>query len=330
MVYKAGKLKGELTTSEIRKLIRAHNVLVSIKIPKGASRDDIIAVLKKNKYKVDHEGGALVPLVEMKRRNKITMTKANEVLPKPKTKEERLEAKATRDKAKATKAKEVLEKESKIKATGVQQGAAIQRLISKKNAPKTKPVLTPIQPVSAAQQKLKKSSDDLKKKWQTFPFTDKQIKKLEKVVPKAKFLNIYKNRKGTPFGLAVDGIKYKFNKPLEDDTVSNSEEKSALKKTTVSESKEATYKIFLKLLKELTTKFDKLSKADGLKKYTTEGEIRRPFYQFMGDAIFRYRDNTETQFNNRTDKGKKTLLRLMNEALELIKAQPSAQPPKSI
>ena len=137
MVYKTGKLKGELTTTEIRKLIRAHNVLVSIKIPKGASRDDIIAVLKKNKYKVDHEGGALVPLVEMKRRNKITITKADAVLPKPKTKEERLEAKATKDKAKATKAKEVLEKESKIKATGVQQGAAIQRLISKKKAPKT-------------------------------------------------------------------------------------------------------------------------------------------------------------------------------------------------
>ena len=141
MVYKAGKLKGELTTAEIRKLIRAHNVLVSIKIPKGASRDDIIAVLKKNKYKVDHEGGALVPLVEMKRRNKITMTKADEVLPKPKTKEERLEAKATRDKAKATKAKEVLEKESKIKATGVQQGAAIQRLISKKKATEAKKVV---------------------------------------------------------------------------------------------------------------------------------------------------------------------------------------------
>lgn len=141
MVYKAGKLKGELTTAEIRKLIRAHNVLVSIKIPKGASRDDIIAVLKKNKYKVDHEGGALVPLVEMKRRNKITMTKADAVLPKPKTKEERLEAKATRDKAKATKAKEVLEKESKIKATGVQQGAAIQRLISKKKATEAKKVV---------------------------------------------------------------------------------------------------------------------------------------------------------------------------------------------
>ena len=214
MVYKTGKLKGELTSTEIRKLIRAHNVLVSIKIPKGASRDDIIAVLKDNKYKVDHVKQALVPLTGAGLT--VSLSTADKVLPKPKSKEERLKAKATRDKA-------VLEKEMKVKAIGVQQGAAIQRLIAKKKAVSEapKPVLTPIQPVSAAQQKLKKSSDDLKKKWRTLPFTDKQIKKLEEVVPKARYLNIYENRKGTPFGLAVDGIKYKFNKPLQDDTVSD-------------------------------------------------------------------------------------------------------------
>ncbi len=44
MPYKTGKMKGELTTPEIRKLIKAHNILTSIKIPKGATRDEIIKI----------------------------------------------------------------------------------------------------------------------------------------------------------------------------------------------------------------------------------------------------------------------------------------------
>ena len=39
MPYKSGKLKGELTGAELRKLIRAHNILSKITIPKGTDRD---------------------------------------------------------------------------------------------------------------------------------------------------------------------------------------------------------------------------------------------------------------------------------------------------
>jgi len=46
MPYKSVDLKGELTTPEIRKLIKAHNVLMSIKIPKGATRNDILKILE--------------------------------------------------------------------------------------------------------------------------------------------------------------------------------------------------------------------------------------------------------------------------------------------
>lgn len=125
MPYKTGDLKGELTTPEIRKLIKAHNILVSIKIPKGSKREDIIALIKKNGYEINHEKQALIPKVEMKRKPKVDMKKADKVLPKPKTKEE----KAASKKVSAEKKKE---KEDKIKAEGVKQGAAIQRVIAKR------------------------------------------------------------------------------------------------------------------------------------------------------------------------------------------------------
>ena len=54
MPYKSGKLKGELTTAEIRKLVRAHNILTSIKITKGSKRDENIKLLEKKGYEVEH------------------------------------------------------------------------------------------------------------------------------------------------------------------------------------------------------------------------------------------------------------------------------------
>ncbi len=132
MPYKTGKMKGELTTPEIRKLIKAHNVLVSIKIPKGAKREDIMNLVKKNGYMVDHEKQALIPKVQMKRRPKVDMKKVDKVLPKPKTKEEKAAAKKERDMKKK-------EKEDKIKAEGVKQGAALQRVISKRKKKEEKP-----------------------------------------------------------------------------------------------------------------------------------------------------------------------------------------------
>lgn len=127
MPYKSGKMKGELTTTEIRKLIRAHNVLVSIKIPKGSKREDIMAIVKKAGYMVDHEKQALRPVSKgkVKKLPVVDMKKATQVLPKPKTKEEKAVAKKSKDMKKK-------EKEDKIKAEGVKQGAAIQRVLAKK------------------------------------------------------------------------------------------------------------------------------------------------------------------------------------------------------
>tara|TARA_Y100001972_G_scaffold99754_1_gene123865 strand:- start:1913 stop:2638 length:726 start_codon:yes stop_codon:yes gene_type:complete len=119
MPYKTGKMKGELTTPEIRKLIKAHNVLVSIKIPKGSKREDIIKLVEKNGYKVDHEKQALVPKVEMKRRPKVDMKKAEKVLPKPKTAEEKAAAKKVRVKKQQDKETQAFKKrDAQVKALG--------------------------------------------------------------------------------------------------------------------------------------------------------------------------------------------------------------------
>ena len=113
MPYKTGKMKGELTTPEIRKLIKAHNVLVSIKIPKGATREEIIALVKKNGYEVNHEKQALVPRVEMKRRLTVDMKKVDKTLPKPKTAEEKATAKKLVKETEAVK-----KREAQVKAIG--------------------------------------------------------------------------------------------------------------------------------------------------------------------------------------------------------------------
>ena len=86
MPYKSGKFKGQLTNAEIKKLIRGHNKLVSIKIPTGANRETLLKLVASNGYKIDHEKQALVPKVQMQRKRTIPLKKAEELTkPKPLT-----------------------------------------------------------------------------------------------------------------------------------------------------------------------------------------------------------------------------------------------------
>ena len=105
MPYKSGKLKGELTTAEIRKLVRAHNIFTSIKIPKGSKRDDIIKLLDKNGYKVDHTKQSLIPRVEMQRKKTIGLKKAQELTKaKPLTEEQKKNRQQAKQKKEGQKA----------------------------------------------------------------------------------------------------------------------------------------------------------------------------------------------------------------------------------
>ena len=104
--YKAGTLKVEITTSEIRKLIRAHNKASSIKIPPKSSRENIVGILKKAGYVVNHEKAELrpVPNGKVQKLKVISQKTIAEELPKPKPLTE--EQKKQRQQAKQKKAGE--------------------------------------------------------------------------------------------------------------------------------------------------------------------------------------------------------------------------------
>jgi len=105
MPYKTGEFKGELTTTEIRKLIRAHNILTNIKIPKGANRNEIIKMVEKKGYMINHEKKSLDPKGGVRQgRPKVKLEKAKEITkPKPKTalqKQKAAESKAEKEEKK--------------------------------------------------------------------------------------------------------------------------------------------------------------------------------------------------------------------------------------
>ena len=97
---------GELTSTELRKLIRAHNILVSIKIPKGTDRDGLIALIKSKGYKVDHKKKAIIDSkADRPRRPQVTLEKAKELTkPKPVSEEEKKKRQQARQKKKGEKA----------------------------------------------------------------------------------------------------------------------------------------------------------------------------------------------------------------------------------
>ena len=93
MVYTKGKLKGQLTTAEIRKLISAHNKLSKITIPPKSNREDILKLLTVKGFSVNHEQQKLEQIrvekkdVDLEQAKEITKRKPRaKPVPKPKPK----------------------------------------------------------------------------------------------------------------------------------------------------------------------------------------------------------------------------------------------------
>tara|TARA_R110000772_G_scaffold94038_1_gene191721 strand:- start:47 stop:643 length:597 start_codon:yes stop_codon:yes gene_type:complete len=61
MPYVRGKLKGQLTAPELRRMIKLHNKMVGITIPTGSKRDDLIKIIESNGFKIDHAKQKLIP-----------------------------------------------------------------------------------------------------------------------------------------------------------------------------------------------------------------------------------------------------------------------------
>lgn len=122
--------KGELTSTEIRKLIRGHNKLVNIKVPAGLDRDGLIKFLKSKRFEVDHKNKRLIDKSPARGKSVSLETAKAITKPKPKTALQKQKA----EEAKASKA-EMKKKETRaIKKEAIKQ----QELISmKKDKEKT-------------------------------------------------------------------------------------------------------------------------------------------------------------------------------------------------
>jgi hypothetical protein len=118
-------LKGQLTTAEIRKLVRAHNKLSKITIPPKSSRDEILTIISKAGFRVNHEKQLLEQLKKMD----ISLEKAKDATkPVKKTEEQKQQAKAKKE----AKVKEQKTKEAEL----INKGAVIGKLVAKKQMSK--------------------------------------------------------------------------------------------------------------------------------------------------------------------------------------------------
>lgn len=74
--------KGELSSTELRKLIRAHNILSKITVPKGTDRLGLIKIIEDRRFKINHKLKRIEP--KPTRGNIITLKTAEEITkPKP-------------------------------------------------------------------------------------------------------------------------------------------------------------------------------------------------------------------------------------------------------
>lgn len=121
MAPKSKTPAGELTAPELRKLIRAHNILSKIVIPKGTDREGLIKLIEGKNYKVDHKDKVIRP--KQQRGKQITLKKAEE-LTKPKPVSEAVK------KQRAEKKKE--KEEEKKKDIKIAKKEAVQEFKQKK------------------------------------------------------------------------------------------------------------------------------------------------------------------------------------------------------
>tara|TARA_R110000803_G_scaffold11436_3_gene34129 strand:- start:1927 stop:2298 length:372 start_codon:yes stop_codon:yes gene_type:complete len=76
--------KSEITLAELKRLVRTHNVLSKIPIPKGIDRAGLIQVIEKNKFMVDLEAKTIKAKPRTRKvLGTIDLAKADRQLPKP-------------------------------------------------------------------------------------------------------------------------------------------------------------------------------------------------------------------------------------------------------
>ena len=162
MPYKTGKLKGELTLLELKKLVKAHNKLQSIQVPSGINRDDMIKLINSNGFDINHKQEKIIPRTRPRRQD-VSLVRAKKILEKPKqTAIQKQKADEKKDKILETKKKKERENKKQI----IDEQKQIQKKKdAKKPVEKKPPVKKPVvkKPVVKKPSKPKVAYKDLTK-----------------------------------------------------------------------------------------------------------------------------------------------------------------------
>tara|TARA_R110001592_G_scaffold28832_2_gene105175 strand:+ start:861 stop:2549 length:1689 start_codon:yes stop_codon:yes gene_type:complete len=156
----------ELTTAEIRKLIRAHNVLMSIKIPPQTSREGILKILDDKGYMVNHIRKSIQRRYKNERKPNVTLKQADTILKKPEKTQSQIKMDVEKKKAKIEKQRVEKAKEIKLaKKEGVKEFKAGQKKgVKDSGRGKTKSEMKPKQPKSTNTKKALKKEDEVRPK----------------------------------------------------------------------------------------------------------------------------------------------------------------------
>jgi len=117
MPYKRGKLKGQLTSAELRRVIRKHNELSKINVPTGTDREGLIKIINDNGYNIDHENEKIVPKNKTKEQSDIKVPP-----PKPRKKKSETDKKFDKELKDLLKTADInIEKDKKKKEENIRK-----------------------------------------------------------------------------------------------------------------------------------------------------------------------------------------------------------------
>ena len=126
--------KGELTSAEIRKLIRAHNTIVKqnliIKIPAGTTREGLIKLVEDKGYTIRHAAKKIEAVFDSAPYDYISLDQVDDILKKP--------AQTALQKQKAAEAKAAREEKKKKEERVIRKKATEAEKSRTKPAPKPK------------------------------------------------------------------------------------------------------------------------------------------------------------------------------------------------
>jgi len=154
-----------LSKTELRKLIRAHNVVSKITIPRGATAEDMVKLLEEKNYEVDHENKVIKRKVS---RGKQIKLKDTDKILTPKQKTALQKQKASENKAEKEMEKKKAEREIKKKAIADEKGRQKKKVRDKLKKEPGRPRVNPnnikvIDPKAERKKKNKEKLDKLKK-----------------------------------------------------------------------------------------------------------------------------------------------------------------------